>query len=198
MPRPRTVSDEQILAAARALFHRDGHTAKTRDIARAAGISQAVLYQRFRSKEQLFFRAMMPPPPDIDALLAPLDSVAPPASLRAVARALHAHFAATVPAILHLTTHPAFEVERLGDAHRHLLAVELHQRLAERIERLSKDGEVGPVDAPAAAGTLIALAHTAALHGGIGHPGQDGDGGAMLDGMVDLLWSGLAQPEATA
>jgi hypothetical protein len=36
-----------------------------------AGISQAVLYQRFGSKEEMVLRAITPDPPDLESLLAP-------------------------------------------------------------------------------------------------------------------------------
>jgi AcrR family transcriptional regulator len=78
MGRNKTVEDEEVLAAAREVFRRGGHAASTRDVARAAGVSQAVLYQRFGSKEELFFRAMAPEPLDIAALLGPY----PPADAR--------------------------------------------------------------------------------------------------------------------
>src|SRR5437868_5096898 len=38
MTRPKTISNEEILAAARAIFRKSGHAAPTREIAIAAGI----------------------------------------------------------------------------------------------------------------------------------------------------------------
>ena len=58
MGRQKTISDEQVLRVARDLFRDKGHTATTREIAQAAGISEAILYQRFGSKDDLFFAAM--------------------------------------------------------------------------------------------------------------------------------------------
>lgn len=191
MPRPRTVSDAAILDAARKLFLRDGHTTSTREIARAAGISQAVLYQRFRSKEQLFFRAMLPPPPDLDDLLAPLDRGAIDPALRAVCHALVRHFGALMPDLLHLTTHPAFDFTRLGEAHRHVLALELHARLTARLTARQATGDLGPFEPAAAAQALIAIAHTVALHTVIAHATFERPGEDAVDAMLDVLWNGL-------
>jgi AcrR family transcriptional regulator len=58
MARPVTISDEQILAAARIVFVRDGVTATTRDIAREAGVSEGSLFKRFPTKEALFAAAI--------------------------------------------------------------------------------------------------------------------------------------------
>ena len=71
MTRPKTITDEELLAVARTVFRAQGHTASTRSIARAAGVSEGILYQRFGNKEELFFAAMAPSAPDIDALLGP-------------------------------------------------------------------------------------------------------------------------------
>ena len=58
MTRPKTISDEELLAVARKLFRTHGHAVSTRQIAEGAGISEAILYQRFGNKEHLFFAAM--------------------------------------------------------------------------------------------------------------------------------------------
>ena len=46
MGRHKTISDDAVLRVARDLFGVRGHTVTTREIAEAAGISEAILYQR--------------------------------------------------------------------------------------------------------------------------------------------------------
>ncbi|MBW4635178.1 MAG: TetR/AcrR family transcriptional regulator [Iphinoe sp. HA4291-MV1] len=58
MGRSRTITDEQILEAARAVFLEDGFGASTQEIARQAGISEASIFKRFSTKENLFFAAL--------------------------------------------------------------------------------------------------------------------------------------------
>lgn len=60
MARPRTVSDEDILAAARAVFLEHGAQASASQIAQAVGLSGPALFKRFGTKEKLFVRAMAP------------------------------------------------------------------------------------------------------------------------------------------
>ena len=73
MGRHKTLSDEQLLAVARRAFRAGGFAVPGREIARLAGISEAVLYQRFASKDALFFAAMAPTAPDVREILGPKD-----------------------------------------------------------------------------------------------------------------------------
>jgi AcrR family transcriptional regulator len=49
MGRNKQVSDEAVLEAAKAVFVEQGFGASTREVARRAGISEAVLYQRYKN-----------------------------------------------------------------------------------------------------------------------------------------------------
>jgi AcrR family transcriptional regulator len=62
MARPVTISEEQILEAARRVFTQDGLSATTREIARQAGVSEGSLFNRFPTKEALFAAAVKIPP----------------------------------------------------------------------------------------------------------------------------------------
>src|SRR3974390_693884 len=98
MGRYKTISDEDVIRIARDVFREHGHTATTRQIAEAAGISEAVLYQRFGSKDDLFFAAMHPRGPDVEALLGPSDPGEDAhAFLRAVVTNLARYFGEVIP-----------------------------------------------------------------------------------------------------
>ncbi len=59
MARPSTISNQQILDAARAEFFTHGFTkASTVDIARRAGVSEGSVFNRFATKDDLFRAAM--------------------------------------------------------------------------------------------------------------------------------------------
>jgi AcrR family transcriptional regulator len=58
MARPVTISDQQILEAARALFTEKGPRATTAEIAERAGVSEGILFKRFGSKAGLHKVAM--------------------------------------------------------------------------------------------------------------------------------------------
>lgn len=78
------ITDEQILAAAREVFLRDGADAPTSAVASQAGVSEALVFKRFGTRQQLVARALIPPEPRWYAMLVP-DPPDPPATLLDVA-----------------------------------------------------------------------------------------------------------------
>ncbi|MGF1510019.1 MAG: TetR/AcrR family transcriptional regulator [Myxococcota bacterium] len=74
MARPSTISDEQILNAARAEFMERGFQASTAAIARRAGVSEGTVFKRFPSKEKLFLESMDFQP--VDEVVAQVDVLA--------------------------------------------------------------------------------------------------------------------------
>jgi AcrR family transcriptional regulator len=63
MGRPQTIKDEEILRAAREVFLEHGIRATTAQVARRAGIAEGSIFNRFKTKAELFEAAMRP---DID------------------------------------------------------------------------------------------------------------------------------------
>lgn len=58
MARTQTISDDQILEAARETFLEHGIQATTAEIARRAGISEGTIFRRFENKQTLFLTCM--------------------------------------------------------------------------------------------------------------------------------------------
>lgn len=69
MGRRKTIPDDELLAAARQAFIEEGIGISTRAIAKRAGISEGVLFQRFGTKIDMLFKAMVPPPLEVEALI---------------------------------------------------------------------------------------------------------------------------------
>lgn len=64
MARPKSISNDQILDAAREVFLEEGIQGTTSKIAERAGISEGTIYRRFDTKHALFMAAMdIPNPP---------------------------------------------------------------------------------------------------------------------------------------
>ena len=191
MGRYKTISDDEILCAARDVFREQGHTATTREIGQAAGISEAVLYQRFGSKDDLFFAAMAPKNPDIELLLGPND---PPgdahAYLQAVVVRIGGYFVEVLPLILHLMTHPSFDMAMLQRAKSADSNVCLRESLAERLASLAKRRRIATSSPDITARLLVSIAHDWAL-GMVLSPGTCAEGDHQLRKMVDVVWEGL-------
>ncbi len=65
MARTTTITNEQILTAARKVFLEHGVAATAVDVANRAGISSGSIFKRYPTKEALFFAAMSEPPKPI-------------------------------------------------------------------------------------------------------------------------------------
>lgn len=189
MARPRTITDDDLLRVARDVFLAHGHTATTRQVAEAAGISEAVLYQRFGNKDELFFAAMRPPPPDVNAILGP-EAAADDARgyVRRVVVRAGRHFADAIPLGLRLMTHPLFDPSRLGPTPPGG-GPSLRDALAARLNAFVEKGELAAVNTTVAARLLLTLAHDWALAGAMsgGRPNREQE----LRQMVDAVWDGL-------
>jgi AcrR family transcriptional regulator len=190
MGRHKTISDADVLDIARDVFRARGHGATTRQIAEAAGISEGVLYQRFGSKDDLFFAAMHPRGPDIEQLLGPKDPVDDArAYLRAVVVRLGKYFAEVIPLALRVMTHPSFDPGSLARAQPNAAAV-LRESLTERLTSLARRKRIVTASEAVTARLLVSLAHDWAL-GNVLSPGSRPQRNRQLKAMVDVVWEGL-------
>jgi AcrR family transcriptional regulator len=190
MGRYKTISDDDVLAIARDLFRTRGHDATTRQIAEAAGISEAVLYQRFGSKNQLFFKAMHAIGPDIEELLGPREpSGDARAYLQGVAVRLGRYFSQVIPLALRVMTHPSFDPASLARAQPNA-AAGLREALAERIASLARRGRIAKGAEAATARLLVSLAHNWALEAVLS-PAPSAHRESELKKMVEVVWEGL-------
>jgi len=189
MGRQKTISDDEVLRIARDLFRARGHTATTREIAEAAGVSEAVLYQRFGSKDELFFAAMHPRGPDIEALLGPPEPAEDAhAYVRTVVVRMGRYFAEVIPLALRVMTHPSFD---------HALLARMppgappgvQEALAQRLAGFARRKQIGTASL-AAARILVSLAHDWAL-GGVFRHANPAQRERQLKEMVDVVWEGL-------
>jgi AcrR family transcriptional regulator len=195
MGRKKTISDAAVLAVARGIFGARGHAASTRDIARAAGVSEAVLYQRFDTKERLFLAAMAPRPFDPAAVLGRDEAVGDPRTwIREVVERISAHYVEIVPMALQMVQHPSFDPKKGGPTEATRTTDELELELARRLRGLGRRGGVSAGSEKAVARLLVSLAHDRALRSVL-RSGDVRSDRRLLAGMVDVLWRGLAPEE---
>jgi len=190
MGRHKTISDDDVLGIARHVFRARGHSATTRQIAEAAGISEAVLYQRFGSKDDLFFAAMHPRGPDLEQLLGPTEPVEDAHKyLRAVVVRIGKYFGEFIPLALRVMTHPAFDPASLARAQPNAAAV-LREGLAKRLAFFARRKQIVTPSSVMTARVLVSLAHDWAL-GGVLSAGNRPQRDRELREMVDVVWEGL-------
>ncbi len=108
MPRKKGTADEVILDAAKEVFLADGIGASTKKIAVASGVSEGVLFQRFGSKQTLFFKAMRMPAPDMsEAVALSLRTDDPEKALLVLATAALDYFRSIMPIVVLVFAHPS-------------------------------------------------------------------------------------------
>jgi AcrR family transcriptional regulator len=193
MGRIKQVSDEAVLKAARDLFVEQGFGASTREIARHAGISEAVLYQRYKTKLDLFFAAMIPPPFALDASRGKGTRQSFASELEALAIEILRYFREAMPVLLQLVTHPSFNLAELADPETSVPLHRLAGAVADCLERQRSRGTItaDPSRVQAATLTLLGTLHSLAQfeHMGI-HGGSFPD--RTVKDIVDLIVAGLA------
>ncbi len=190
MARPRRIDDETLLAAARSVFVEKGAAATTREIAKRAGVSEGLLFQRYDTKADLFFAALAPPAADPVAILrGSAGGTDARRSLEEAALHMLAYFRQVMPLLLTLVNHPSFDPERFF---RHEAPTSLQSWIDSLTDFI--DGRRGAgsqrSDSRDAAVLLtcalfgVALIDTAGIHGA-----------ALADdtvrGMVRALWNGI-------
>jgi AcrR family transcriptional regulator len=189
MGRHKTITDAALLDVAKTVFRDKGHTATTREIADAAGISEAVLYQRFASKDELFFAAMHATGPEIEPLLGPLD---PPDDARAYLKAticrLGDYFAEVIPLALQVMMHPSFNPATLNRMQPGG-AASLETELAKRLASLARRGRIKTSNPTGAARLVVSIAHDWALRNALAHRRKSN---RELSDMVEVVFEGLS------
>ena len=190
MGRPPLISRDEIIAAARDVFLREGLSASIRDVAAVAGISEAAIFKRFTTKAALIVAAMAPPKPDIGALLAPLDGGDLREGLTGVMENVADFFRQMLPLTLPIAMQSDVGlkayVEELGENP----ATNLNAALAAKLTALINSGRMRKLQPFAVAGLIVATAHSLALfemmgiHGGRSPP-------EVIRNMTDAIWFGV-------
>lgn len=194
MGRRKIIEDEQLLAKARDIFMREGISVGSRQIAHEIGISSSVLFQRFGSKEELFFAAMTPPAPDMATLLANDDPAATPqVRLERIAAGLLEYFRQLGPVLAALSTHPAFHYPTFVQRHPAASLETLIGGLMTVMTDQHRGGEIDCPDAGPVVLNLVAVAYALAMFERMGvHDGQfDHD---MVRALAQVLWHGIVPP----
>lgn len=191
MPRNKTITDEEILIIARSLFLKEGAKASTRTLARLVGISEAVIFQRFSTKEDLFFTAMVPPAAQLDLIF----SIQPGeqqviTNLESVGLQIVVYFREVMPIFLSLVSHPSFDLQTFLQRHS-MPGMQIVSRLTEYLNAEAELGRIQRGNVAATAAMLLSHLHNLALSENIGAH-QPSDTEREIASAIAALWQGLA------
>ncbi|MBE9116064.1 TetR/AcrR family transcriptional regulator [Lusitaniella coriacea LEGE 07157] len=190
MPRNKTISNEEILAVARKLFFQEGVNASTRKIAKQAGISEAVIYQRFGTKEDFFFSAMKLPEAQLDEIFRlKIGEGKVVENLERISLGIVNYFREVMPVFLTLISHPSFSMPTFLERHS-IPATQLSEKLIDYLTGESKLGRVRGNNSAIAVDVLLSYLHNIALYETLDAP-QAKIERSVADAIA-LLWDGLA------
>jgi AcrR family transcriptional regulator len=191
MGRPKTISTEDMLAVARAVFLEQGVFGSTKEIARRAGVSEAALFKRFSTKAQLFMAAMAPPLPGIEPVLVRAAAAkSGQEGLHILSLAVLDYFRTAIPLILPLISQPTFGAVALPRNFHNNPATNLLNAVAAHFRSEDARGRLSAPEPMAAAGALVSALHSIALFEIMGfHDGTMPK--ASVRSLVDAFWRGL-------
>jgi len=191
MGRHKIIEDDELLARAREIFTREGDTVSTRELARQLGVSSAVLFQRFGSKEELFFAAMTPPMPDMEGLLGiERHDDDECAKLERVAIGLVEYAREFVPMLLALGAHPSFSYEAFKQRYPDAPMERVIGRLMSVFEGKRQDGKISCPNVGPVVLNLVAIASSLAMYERFGvHDGRFSDN--EIRELARVLWHGI-------
>jgi len=194
--RPRQVSDSDILSTARRCILQHGPSVSTNVIAKEVGLSQAALFKRFGTKDDLVVQALMPigAPDWVVHVEAGVDDRPVRDQLRDISRRMSVFFDQMIPCLAMLRA--AFDARELMKRHPNPPPVRGRIALTRWFEEATTRGLVREVDAGAAAQALMGALHGRAFMKHItalepAHaPPADQD--PYVEHLIDVLWRGLA------
>jgi len=193
MGRPRTISDESLLEAARRVFMRDGNAATTAEVARAAGVSEGTLFKRFGTKEDLLRCAFACDHAWTRDLMARVGQGEVRAQLAAIIGELVTAFREMLPRVMMRAAHAGMAPHTLFAGMAEPPPLRALRMLAEWFEAETRLGRLRPHDPRLSARVVLGSVHNLIFHELI-DPGPKGPRSdvSFRDGLADLVLSGLA------
>lgn len=195
MGRPKEVTDEQIVVAARRCFLERGAGVSAADIARELGVSHTTLFNRFGSKEALMIAALGPPKavPWVAALEAGPDDRPISEQLVEHAKVMSAYFQ-DLQAGLGVLQASGIEpgkayCGRKGEPP----PVQAFRALVAWLERAQSQGRLASCcDVETLASTLLGALHGWAFTARVcGHSTAPAAGERYVERFIELLWGGI-------
>lgn len=198
MGRPKTIEDDALLDIARRVFREHGHTATTQHVAQAAGISEAILYKRFKTKDALFFAALNQPAPDLSPLLDIDATLGPRAYLAIFAARTKDHFRQVIPSIISVAAHPRYGKELMGKVHRYNRAGEIAALLRLRLESWHRSGLIRPTGIVSFTNAFIHALHSMAMVEVFSGEATQPTKPAEMEPFLDIFWEAVRPNPAPA
>jgi AcrR family transcriptional regulator len=202
MPRPVSIQDDVILRAAREVFLEKGWDATTSEIAAKAGVSQGIIFKRFKTKQGLFQSAMQEQSDwgQIPALLnSSVGRKGVETTLLELGTLFVEKFLSTIPTLMMAWSNKQEDqgTETAMDKQRASRALQAVKTIAAYLEAENRLGRIRETDFEVVAQAFVgALWHHAFLRVMLGN-GKSGSAGERryVKRLVRAIWSGIGPDE---
>ena len=196
MARPRQVSDDDILSTARSCFLEHGPSVSTAVIANHLGVSQAALFKRFSTKEELMLAALMPP--EIPGWIARVDRGPGPEpipdQLMIIAADIAMFFAEMTPCMATLKA-SGIDLARIMCRYEVPPPLRGVRALTQWLQQAMDDGRIAQGDPQSLAMMFVGSLHGRAFLTHILQLKGLQESSDYLTNLVDTLWRGIAPAE---
>jgi AcrR family transcriptional regulator len=200
MGRPREVTDEQIVVAARRCFLERGAGVTAAEIGRELGVTHTTVFHRFGSKEALMIAALGPPAtvPWASALEAGPDARPIRDQLVELAKVMAAYFQ-DIQAGLGVLQAAGIDARKAyADRPGVPAPVQGIRALGSWLRQAQAQGRLAACDVDTLASTILAALHGWALATRLlGHSTAPDAGERYIERFVDLLWQGIGGASRT-
>jgi AcrR family transcriptional regulator len=193
MGRPRDVTDEAIVEAARRCFLERGVHIAVKVVAEELGVSHTTIFNRFHTKEALLLAALGPPQtlPFAATLASGPDARDVPTQLRELCRALVDYFERLGSGWTALQS-AGISLDKVFAGRSRPSPLEAHDALTSFLRRARRRGLLGPCDASVLAWTLLGALHYRVFQASVPGSGVRRCSDREIEAMVEMLWSGAA------
>ena len=193
MGRPRAVSDDTILLAARRCFLEQGAAVPATVIAAEVGVSHTTLFNRFGSKEGLMIAALGPPRvlPWKALLDAGPDERPMPQQFTEIALAATEYFRRMSPGLALLRAAGLSSRDVFADCEEPS-PVQAHRALRGWLQRALDGGRIGPCDPDHLTPAILGALHGRVFHDHVldrADPSEEDE--AFVRHLTNTLWRGL-------
>lgn len=196
MGRPRDVTDEEIVEAARRCFLERGVHVAVQVVAEELGVSHTTIFNRFRTKEALLLAALGPPPalPFAAKLAGGPDARDARAQLRELCRALVDYFERLGTGWTALQS-AGISLDKVFAGSGRPSPLEAHDALTGFLRRARRRRLLGPCDPSVLAWTLLGALHYRVFQASVPGSGVSRCSDREIGAMIEMLWAGAAPNE---
>ncbi|MCX4247907.1 TetR/AcrR family transcriptional regulator [Paraliomyxa miuraensis] len=191
--RPRQFTDDELLQTARRCFLEHGPGVSTNAIAEELGVSQAALFKRFKTKQDLMVEALAPgaQPPWIAEVEAGPDDSPVPEQLHRVVKRIDAFFEQMLPGIAMLRA-AGIEPEVMLRHHEVPPPVRAHRTLSAWLRRLHEQGRANVPHPQSTAMAFLGAIHARHMLCHMLREHAPKTEPEFLQNLVDVFWAGIA------